>query len=74
MAKTINIDTEYIKLDQLLKYIGIAGTGGQCKMLIKDGQIKVNNEICLQRGKKITNNDKIEIEGHGVYTILSKNS
>ncbi|WP_425449241.1 RNA-binding S4 domain-containing protein [Dethiothermospora halolimnae] len=59
--KEINIDTEYIKLDQFIKYIGIAQTGGHSKMLIKNGQIKVNNEICFQRGKKIKKGDMIEI-------------
>ncbi|MBS4534944.1 RNA-binding S4 domain-containing protein [Clostridium sp. D2Q-14] len=61
--KKIKIDTEYIKLDQLLKYGEIAQTGGHAKFLIKDGHIKVNKEICTQRGKKIFRGDIVEIEG-----------
>ncbi|MBS4539316.1 S4 domain-containing protein YaaA [Clostridium sp. D2Q-11] len=60
--KEISIDTEYIKLDQLLKYAAIAQTGGHAKFLIKDGHVKVNNEVCTQRGKKIAKGDIVEVE------------
>ena len=43
--KEISIETEYIKLDQLLKLIGIAQTGGQAKMMINEGIVKVNKEV-----------------------------
>lgn len=57
----IKIDTEYIKLDSLLKLSGVAPTGGAAKMFIQDGEVKVNKEVCLMRGKKIRSGDKIEI-------------
>lgn len=57
----IKIDTEFIKLDSLLKLSGIAPTGGAAKMFVLDGEVKVNGEICLMRGKKIRAGDKIEI-------------
>ncbi|MGO1369403.1 MAG: S4 domain-containing protein YaaA [Senegalia sp. (in: firmicutes)] len=60
--KEIKIDTEYIKLDQLLKYAEITQTGGHSKFLIKEGKVKVNGEECTMRGKKIRKNDIIEIE------------
>jgi ribosome-associated protein len=69
MVKEINIDTDYIKLDQFLKYIDIAQTGGQAKHLIKNGQIKVNGEIILQRGKKLRKGDEIEILKGETYLI-----
>ena len=55
----IRIDTEFIKLDSLLKLSGIAMTGGQAKIIIQNGDVKVNGEICTQRGKKIRPGDKV---------------
>lgn len=57
----IKIDTEFIKLDSLLKLSGIAPTGGNAKMFIQNGEVKVNGEVCLMRGKKIRSGDRIEI-------------
>ncbi|NLV87869.1 MAG: RNA-binding S4 domain-containing protein [Tissierellia bacterium] len=68
--KEISIETEYIKLDQLLKLIGIAQTGGQAKMMINEGIVKVNKEVAFERGKKIRKNDIVDIEGYGVYKII----
>ncbi|NLY85398.1 MAG: RNA-binding S4 domain-containing protein [Tissierellia bacterium] len=68
--KKISIETEYIKLDQLLKLIGIAQTGGQAKMIIKEGIVRVNNEVAYERGKKIRKDDVIEVEGYGLYKII----
>ena len=51
--ESVGISTEFIRLDALLKLTGIAGTGGEAKMLIQTGQIRVDGEICSQRGKKI---------------------
>lgn len=67
--KEITIDTEYIKLDQLLKYADIAQTGGHAKFLIKDGHVKVNNEVCTQRGKKIFKGDRVDIENEEPISI-----
>ncbi|MTI49785.1 MAG: RNA-binding S4 domain-containing protein [Firmicutes bacterium] len=72
MIERVTIDTDYIRLDQFLKYIAVAQTGGHAKILIKEGQIKVNNEICFQRGKKLIKNDKIEIDGQGIFQIVDK--
>lgn len=70
MIREINIETEYIRLDQFLKFIAVAQTGGHAKILIQDGLIKVNDEICYQRGKKLTKNDRIEIEHQGTFIIV----
>lgn len=53
----IFIKTEFIKLDQFLKYANIVSSGGEAKNIILDGLVKVNNIICTQRGKKIKHND-----------------
>lgn len=55
--KEIKITTEYITLDAALKFSGIASTGGEAKILIANGEIKVNGEICLMRGKKLKTGD-----------------
>lgn len=62
MEKIITIKENFIKLDSLLKYAGIASTGGHAKMLIQDELVSVNGEICTQRGKKIRIGDKVLIE------------
>ena len=59
----IKISTEFIKLDQFLKFTGEIGTGGQAKELILDGQIKVNGEVEERRGKKLYPGDKVEFIG-----------
>ena len=56
----INIDTEYIKLDQLLKFANAVEGGGMAKNVILDGLVKVNGEVVLQRGKKLREGDVIE--------------
>lgn len=58
----IKIDTEYIKLDQFLKWANLAESGAEAKIFIKDGKIKVNNEIELRRGRKLYKNDIVEFE------------
>ena len=57
----IQITTEFIKLDQLLKFANLVGTGGEAKMAIQDGLVSVNGEICTMRGKKIRSGDRVEL-------------
>lgn len=61
-TEIIKIDTEFIRLDNLLKFAGAVDTGGAAKFLIQDGQVKVNGEFCTMRGKKMRNGDKAQIE------------
>ena len=58
----IQIRTEFIKLDQLLKFAGLCDTGGFAKELIQQGQVKVNGELCTMRGKKIRPGDVVEVD------------
>ena len=60
--ENIRISTEFIKLDQLLKFAGVAETGGIGKELIAEGRVKVNGETCLMRGKKIRSGDRVQID------------
>ena len=68
--KEIKIDTEFIKLDQLLQYSGFAQTGGHSKILIKEGLIRVNEDIVTQRGKKIRKGDVIKINDTDEFVVV----
>ncbi len=71
MAEIIEtqIKTEFIKLDQLLKFSGLCDTGGFAKELIQQGEVKVNGEVCTMRGKKIRSGDTVTA---GEYTVKVK--
>ncbi len=56
----VKIRTEFIKLDQLLKFANLCDTGGFAKELIQAGNVRVNGEVCTMRGKKIRPGDVIE--------------
>ena len=62
-SRTIPIETEFIKLEALLKFSGLAETGGHAKELILDGQVTVNGEVCTQRGKKLRKGDQAVLSG-----------
>ena len=62
MRETISISTEYIKLDALLKFAAVVGSGGEAKDLITSGAVSVNGEPCLMRGKKIRPGDTVTLE------------
>jgi len=59
--KKVLIETEFIKLDQLLKFAEVFDSGGIAKLYITDGFVLVNDEVCTMRGKKIRENDVIKI-------------
>lgn len=67
----LEIKTPFIRLDAALKLSGVAETGGYAKLLVQDGVIKVNDEICLQRGKKLHNGDVFSIDEYE-YQVVSK--
>ena len=56
------IDTDFIRLDAFLKMCDAVQTGGHAKIVIQEGEVRVNGEICTQRGKKLRNGDKAEFE------------
>lgn len=65
-AETVRIDTEYIRLQDLLKLSGLAATGGMAKIVIQNGEVKVNGEVCTMRGKKMSAGDTAEYDGVSV--------
>lgn len=68
---TVEIKTEFIKADQLLKFSGIALTGGEAKLMIDDGIVFLNGEKVTQRGKKIYPGDVITIKADDGDIILN---
>ncbi len=64
------ISTEFIRLDAFLKLTGAVPTGGQAKAFIQEGLVRVNGELCTQRGKKLRPGDTVSLEGSkAAYTV-----
>ena len=65
---TKKIDTDFIRLDAFLKMCDAVQTGGHAKIVIQEGEVRVNGEICTQRGKKLRSGDKAEFE-NVIYNV-----
>ena len=65
-TETVTIDTEFIRLQDLLKLSGLASTGGMAKIVIQNGEVSVNGEVCTMRGKKLRKGDCAEFNGERV--------
>ena len=66
--KVIHIETEDIKLQDLLKFAAAVSTGGEAKILIQEGDVTVNGEVCTMRGKKIRPGDDVALRDEH-YTV-----
>ena len=66
--KVIHIETEYIKLQDLLKFAAAVSTGGEAKILIQEGDVTVNGEVCTMRGEKIRPGDDVALRDEH-YTV-----
>ena len=62
------IDTDFIRLDAFLKMCDAVQTGGHAKIVIQEGEVKVNGEVCTSRGKKLRSGDSAEFE-RTVYIV-----
>lgn len=65
----VQISTKFIKLDSFLKFSGVASLGSEAKMYVLDELVKVNGEICTQRGKKLYKGDIVEFNGEAYKVI-----
>lgn len=65
----VKIESEFIKLEQFLKYSSLVSTGGMAKELIKEGYVKVNGDLEERRGKKLYPGDIVEFEGEEYRVI-----
>ncbi len=70
MEHTVEINTPFIKLEALLKYAGLVGTGGESKIRITEGEVKVNGEVCTVRGRKLHPGDRVEL-GDEILLVAS---
>ena len=61
-VEKIKIDSEFIRLQDLLKLSGVCATGGMAKVLIQNGEVLVNDEVCSMRGKKMRPGDRARFE------------
>ena len=71
--ETVIISTEFIRLDSLLKFEGLIETGGMAKYVIQEGLVKVNGEVCTQRGKKLRDGDTVCFEDSTVQVKTEGN-
>ena len=65
----LNENEDFIRLDNMLKMLGVFETGGQAKFAIQNGLVKVNGEICTMRGKKMRKGDNAEFDGN-IFEVL----
>lgn len=65
----ISIKEDFIRLDSAMKLADIVVTGGHAKIVIQEGEVKVNGEVCTMRGKKLRTGDKVEFDGLGFQIV-----
>ena len=66
----VKIKTEFIKLQDLLKFAGAVETGGDAKLIIQEGRVTVNGEVCEMRGKKLRPGDLAAID-HALELVVT---
>lgn len=67
--ETITITTEYIKLQDLLKFAAAVQTGGEAKLAVQEGEVSVNGEVCTMRGKKLRPGDVVTFNGQELTVV-----
>lgn len=65
----ISIKEDFIRLDSAMKLADMVVTGGHAKIVIQDGEVTVNGEVCTMRGKKLRKGDKVTFDGMGFEII-----
>ena len=68
-AQDVVISTDFIRLDALLKFCGAVKSGGEAKTLIQDGMVSVDGEVCLMRGKKLRDGQRVKINDT-IYRVV----
>ncbi len=70
MPTTQPVTETYIKLDSFLKWQNLVDTGGEAKLRIQDGEVRVNGKIETRRGRKLVNGDKVSFKGRTLVVTL----
>ncbi len=65
----IEIKEDFIRLDSAMKLASLVATGGHAKIVIQNGEVKVNGEVCTMRGKKLYKGYKVEYENNGFEIV-----
>ncbi len=65
----ISIREDFIRLDSAMKLANLVVTGGHAKIVIQNGEVKVNGEVCTMRGKKLYKGDKVTFDGQGFEIV-----
>ena len=70
-SRPLEISTEFIKLQDALKFANLVGSGGEAKVLVQEGQVTVNGEVCTMRGKKLYPGDSFTFQGQ-TFLVTAK--
>jgi len=68
----VAITTEFIRLDALLKFAALTGTGGEAKQAIQEGLVAVNGAVCTQRGRKLRPGDTVDLGGTVLRVVAAE--
>ena len=74
MEETIPIRDDFIKLGQALKLAGLVGSGVEAKIVITEGEVRVNDEVEIRRGRKLYPEDTFEFEGNVIKVVKRDDS
>lgn len=71
MKQIVEIHTPFIRLDALLKLCAAVESGGQAKVLVQGGGVKVNGAVCEMRGKKLVDGDTVQVTGQDTAFVVA---
>jgi ribosome-associated protein len=71
-VEDVEVTGEVIALGQLLKYAGVAATGGEARLLLEDGLVRVNGEPEARRGRKLRDGDVVAVEGGAELRVVAR--
>lgn len=70
--ETVEITTEFITLDKLLKFSGVADTGGQAFLMVEDGVVRLNGQLVTEKRKKVHPGDVVNIDDQIELTVAKE--
>lgn len=70
--ENVEITTDFITMDKLLKFSGVADTGGQAFLMVEDGVVKLNDVTVTEKRKKVFPGDKVNIDNQIELTVVKE--